>query len=96
MFIYKYLNRLRSNSLNRSDSIVDNLLGDIYYRFNVSLKDSFDSSNINDMSSSRFSGVEMKLWSVDSDNEMHTKNYIKAFNYTKTNLSKLGKTYLYS
>lgn len=78
--------------LSRNDSIVDGLLGDIYDRFNISLKESFNESDAftdQTMSSSNF--TEAKSWLLDSDmNEPNTKNFGKSYQGIKSSLKKLG------
>jgi hypothetical protein len=56
----------------RSDSLVEGLLGDIYDRFNVTLKESMDSDVFTELSSSRFSGCDST-----ADHDMETRYYSK-------------------
>ena len=67
-----------TNNLVRNDSIVDGLLGDIYDRFNVSFKESFDSDVFTELSlsSTRFSGTESRSC-IDSDHESESRFYFK-------------------
>ncbi len=84
--------------LSRNDSIVDDLLGDIYDRFNISLKESFTESDaFTDLTTSSSNLTEAKSWLVDSDlNEtsnntsIHgTKPYVKSYHSIKSSLRKL-------
>ena len=68
--------------LSRNDSIVDGLLGDIYDRFNISLKENFNESDaFTDLTVSSFNLTESKSWQMDSDlTESNAK-----YNYGKGN-----------
>lgn len=84
--------------LSRNDSIVDGLLGDIYDRFNISLKENFNESDtFTDLTVSSYNFTESKSWQIDSDmTESNAKyNYGKGYVGMKSSLKKLGikKTY---
>jgi hypothetical protein len=65
----------------RSDSLVEGLLGDIYDRFNVTLKESMDSDVFTELSSSRFSGCDST-----ADHDMETRYYSKFHKLAKPTL----------
>ena len=77
----------------KNDSIVDDLLGEIYDRFNVSFKESFNESEVfSELSMSSSTFPENKSWLLDSDlNEPNEKYYGKSYHSIKTSLKKLGK-----
>ena len=74
------------NNPHRNDSLVEGLLGDIYDRFNISFKESFDSDVFTEMSSSRFSPSDSA-----ADHESESKNYTKNNKIPKSNLQHLSK-----
>lgn len=82
--------RNNQNMLARNDSIVDGLLGDIYDRFNVSFKESFDSDVFTElsMSSTRFSGTESRSC-MDSDRESESRFYFRNSIIAKSSLKQL-------
>ena len=69
----------------RNESLVEGLLGDIYDRFNISFKESFDSDVFTEMSSSRFSASDST-----ADHESESKNYSKNNKIAKSNLQHLS------
>lgn len=78
---------------NRNDSIVDNLLGDIYDRFNVSLKDSFNESDaFTDLTMSSSNLTENNKWAID-DSDMTESNsnirYGKSYHSIKLSIQRL-------
>ena len=77
--------------LSRNDSIVDGLLGDIYDRFNVSLKDNFNESDaFTDLTMSSLNLNETKSSLIDSDlNDLTTKHFGKSYYSIKSSLRKL-------
>ena len=75
------------NNPHRNDSLVEGLLGDIYDRFNISFKESFDSDVFTElsMSSSRFSASDST-----ADHESESK-HSKDTKIAKSNLQHLSK-----
>lgn len=69
---------------------MDGLLGDIYDRFNVSFKESFDSDVFTEisMSSARYSGTE-RSW-LDSEHESESRFYFKNSVIAKSSLKHLS------
>ncbi len=80
--------------LSRNESIVDDLLGDIYDRFNISLKENFTESDVFTDITASSSNLTDGKW-VDSDlNETSNttsnhKNYVKSYHNIKSTLRKL-------
>lgn len=72
----------------RNDSLVEGLLGSIYDRFNVSLKDSFDSDVFTELSSSRFSGATDEEYSTGADHESEAR---RNYNLARSQMQHLGK-----
>lgn len=72
------------NNSHRNESLVEGLLGDIYDRFNISFKESFDSDVFTEMSSSRFSDST-------ADHESESKNYAKNNKILKSNMQHLSE-----
>ncbi len=68
---------------NRSDSLVEGLLGEIYDRFNVTSRDNLESDVFTELSisSSRFSGCDSTM-----DQECETCFYSKYYSMAKSNL----------
>lgn len=71
----------------RNDSLVEGLLGSIYDRYNVSLKDSFDSDVFTELSSSRFSGGDEEDYSTGADHESEAK---RNYNLARSHMQHLG------
>lgn len=80
-------NKTSINSSIRNESLVEGLLGDIYDRFNITLKDNMDSDVFTEMSlsSSRFSGIE--------SNGDHESECRKSFKLPKSTLQNFGKSF---
>ena len=77
-------NKTSINSSIRNESLVEGLLGDIYDRFNITLKDNMDSDVFTEMSlsSSRFSGID--------SNADHESECRKSFKVPKSALQNFG------
>lgn len=77
-------NKTSVNSSMRNESLVEGLLGDIYDRFNITLKDNMESDVFTEMSfsSSRFSGID--------SNADHESECRKSFKLPKSSLQNLG------
>jgi hypothetical protein len=80
--------------LSRNDSIVDGLLGDIYDRFNISLKENFNESDgFTDLTVSSYNCTESKSQNDSDLTESNSKyNNGKGYLGLKSSLKKLGIT----
>ena len=69
---------------------MEGLLGDIYDRFNVTLKENMDSDVFTELSSSRFSGCDSTV-----DHDMETRYYSKFHKLARSTLQTFSTIFKY-